>query len=40
MDVLLLSDLNKQLLIIMNNNISTFSDIKPDNIINKKPYII
>jgi hypothetical protein len=40
MDVLLLSDLNKQILIIMNNNISTFSDIKPDNIINKKPYII
>ena len=40
MDVLLLSNLNKEILIFMNNNISTFSDIKPDNIINKKPYII
>jgi hypothetical protein len=37
---LLLSDLNKELLKVMISNISTFTTIKPDNIINKKPYII
>ena len=35
-----LSDLNKLLLICMNDNISTFTNIKPNTIINKKPYII
>jgi hypothetical protein len=35
-----LSILNKELLKSMNNNISTFITIKPNNIINKKPYII
>ena len=37
---LLLSELNKELLKVMIVNISTFTTIKPDNIINKKPYII
>jgi hypothetical protein len=37
---LLLSELNKELLKLMIVNISTFTTIKPDNIINKKPYII
>ena len=39
-NVSFLSDLNKLLLICMNDNISTFTNIKPNTIINKKPYII
>ena len=35
-----LINLNKELLNIMTNVIPTFTTIKPDNIINKKPYII
>jgi hypothetical protein len=40
MNVNSLSILNKDLLQYMNDNISTFTIIKPNNIINKKPYII
>jgi hypothetical protein len=39
-NILSLSNLNKELLKVMCNNISTFTTIKPENIINKKPYII
>ena len=39
-NILSLSNLNKELLKVMCDNNSTFTTIKPDNIINKKPYII
>jgi|688.fasta_scaffold06933_8 hypothetical protein len=39
-NILSLSNLNKELLKVMCDNISTFTTIKPENIINKKPYII
>jgi hypothetical protein len=39
-NIISLSKLNKELLKVMCDNISTFTTIKPDNIINKKPYII
>jgi hypothetical protein len=39
-DISLLPEINNYILNILNKDVSTFTTIKPNNIINKKPYII